>query len=219
MSDPDFSGIDPLRVPEARRRIAAITEYLALQAPNTSDSIRIAASIGLSRWQLQRLATAWRDHRDPKLLVFGSRGTTTRDYGIDHRAAEIGHAIIGRENGTARSATAIAVLIEEECARENVRPPSRPTIWSWLRKARADGRAQMTGSPRIAIGRLWFPLPVANEPTDAMPSLLAAVLLPERRIVAFRVSIDLDQPPSLTAVIDDLERLRSTGSVSSPTSA
>ena len=28
MNTPDFSGIDPLRVPEARRRVAALNEYL-----------------------------------------------------------------------------------------------------------------------------------------------------------------------------------------------
>lgn len=211
MSDPDYSGIDPLRVPEARRRIAAVSEYLALPSPNTADAIRLAATIGLSRWQFQRLAAAWRDHRDPKLLVFGKRGTSSRDYGIERKAADIARHIIDREVRSGKSATSIAILIEDECGRQNVSPPSRPTIWNWLRAARAKGGFEMAGPPRIVVGRLWFHLPVAGQPADNMPTLLAAVLLPERTIVAFQISITAGEPPSLKKVLDDLLRLRTSG--------
>ena len=45
MSEPDFSGIDPLRVPEARRRVATIEKFLELPAPTAADSQRFANSI------------------------------------------------------------------------------------------------------------------------------------------------------------------------------
>lgn len=76
MSEPDFSGIDPLRVPEARRRVEAIRRYLALEAPSSADTTRIASTIGLSRVQFGRLVRAWRDHRDAALLVVGKRGSS-----------------------------------------------------------------------------------------------------------------------------------------------
>ncbi|RUA15526.1 MAG: hypothetical protein DSY55_06135 [Clostridia bacterium] len=73
MSEPDFSGIDPLRVPEARRRVEAIRRYLALEAPSSADTTRIASTIGLSRVQFGRLVRAWRDHRDAALLYRACR--------------------------------------------------------------------------------------------------------------------------------------------------
>lgn len=70
MREPDFSGTDPLRLSEARRRIDALNPYPDLPSPRTVDATRIAASISLSRWQFQRLARVWREHRNPALLVW-----------------------------------------------------------------------------------------------------------------------------------------------------
>ncbi|MFD1949462.1 hypothetical protein ACFSGX_01610 [Sphingomonas arantia] len=210
MSEPDFSGIDPLRVPEARRRIAAINEYLALPDSTNADAVRIAGTIGLSRWQFQRLARAWRDHRNPSLIVVGKRGPSARDYGIDPRGAEIARDVI---DGAYRDATptAISIEIERRCGMEEVTPPSRPTVWAWVRRSRADSEGAIPGPGRIVIGRIWFHLPVEGQPAGAMPTLLAAVLLPERTIVAHRISTDPAHPPSVSDIVSDVAGLCTAG--------
>ena len=45
MPEPDFAGIEPARVPEAKRRLAAIDKYLSLPSPTGEDAIRLARSI------------------------------------------------------------------------------------------------------------------------------------------------------------------------------
>ncbi len=205
MSEPDFSGVDPLRVPEARRRIAVLDQYLALPSPTTADAVRLGQEIGLSRWQLQRLAAVWRDHRDVRLMVVGKRGASNRDYGIAPRAIEIANAVIA-SSATDRSVAELSVEIEAACAAEGLAPPSRPTIYTYVRKARSATPA--SGPARIVIGRLWFHLPVKDHPVDSMPTLLAAVLLPEGLIVAHRVSTDPLAPPSVADLVSEVADLR-----------
>ena len=204
MSEPDFSGIDPLRVPEARRRVAAIEAYLALPNPTSADTTRFGSSIGLSRVQFGRLARVWRDHRDARLLVIGKRGAATRDYGIDPRATEIATEVI-REAGTGATLARIAPEIERRCAEAGVSAPARSTINNWIRAARAG---TTEGPPRIVVGRIWFHLPVAGMPASAMPTLLAAVALPERIVLAHAVSTDPSTPPSVSELIDRLTAVR-----------
>ncbi len=204
MSEPDFSGIDPLRVPEARRRVAAIEAYLALPNPTSADTTRFGSSIGLSRVQFGRLARVWRDHRDARLLVIGKRGAATRDYGIDPRATEIATEVI-REAGTGATLARIAPEIERRCAEAVVSAPARSTINNWIRAARAG---TTEGPLRIVVGRMWFHLPVAGMPASAMPTLLAAVALPERIVLAHAVSTDPSTPPSVSELIDRLTAVR-----------
>lgn len=208
MSEPDFSGIDPLRVPEARRRIAVLDAYLALPSPTTADAVRLAQNIGLSRWQLQRLAAVWRDHRDPKLIVVGRRGAANRDYGIAPRAIVIANAVIA-DSALDRAVADVSAEIEATCAAEGVTPPSRPTIYSYVRKARAAAPA--TGPDRIVIGRMWFHLPVKYQQADAMPTLLAAVMLPEAIVIAHSTSTDPAAPPSVTELVTQVAGMRTPG--------
>lgn len=207
MSKPDFSGIDPLRLPEARRRIAAIEEYLKLPSPTTSDTARHAALIELSRWQFLRLVRVWREHRSAKLLVVGRRGKVTRQYSVDPRATAIMMQVIDETAGVADLADAAAV-IEKRCAAEGIAPPARATIYNNIREVRARSGGHIGGPPRIVIGRMWFHLPVEGQPATAMPTLLVAVLLPEREIVAYRISIDQLSPPSVEGLIQDLAAQR-----------
>ena len=94
MPEPDFAGIDPARVPEVKRRIGAVESYLSLPTPSGRDAIRLARSIGLTRYQFQRLVNAWCEHRDAKMLVVTKRGKASRDYGIDPRAKAIADEVI-----------------------------------------------------------------------------------------------------------------------------
>lgn len=209
MSEPDFSGIDPLRVPEARRRVAVLDEYLALAPASEEDVRRLAASIGISRSSFFRLAQVWRLHRQPSLLVIGKRGASSRDYGIHPKAVEIMNDVIAEAAPDAKLAATTAE-IRRRCAAEGVRPPSKQTIYNHARKARAAAPS-VDGPPRIAVGRMWFHLPVKGKPATAMPMLLVALALPERVIVAHRISTDPDMPPSVSDLIDEVAALRTPG--------
>ena len=215
MSEPDFSGIDPLRVPEARRRVAAIEEYLKLPAPTAADTQRFADSIGLSRVQFWRLARVWRDHRDARLLVIGKRGAAARKYNVDERAIAIAHAVIATAGAGATLAKA-APEIERLCAEASIAPPSRSTINNYIRAARAAASGPIDGPPRIVVGRMWFHLPVTGMPASAMPTLLAAVMLPERIVVAHEISVDPSSPPSVGVLIDALAAMRTPGAHARP---
>ena len=194
MSEPDFSGIDPLRVPEARRRVEAIRRYLALEAPSSADTTRIASTIGLSRVQFGRLVRAWRDHRDAALLVVGKRGPATRDYGVDTRALAIMQRAIA-ETGAETTLNALAAEIDQHCMARGIAPPARGTINNHLKKARARGGTAISGPPKIVVGRGWFHLPIVGVPHETMPMVLLAVALPERFILAFDVCLDASEPP------------------------
>ena len=203
MNEPNFSGVDPLRVPEARRRVAAIEQYLKLDDPKSADTLRFAETVGLSRNQFGRLARIWRDHRDARLLVIGKRGAATRQYNVDDRAIAISNAVIAEFGGTATLAR-VAPEIESRCAAAGVPSPARSTINNYIRAARATAGRPVEGPPRIVIGRMWFHLPVVGMPASAMPTLLVAVMLPERIVVAHEISLDPLSPPSVSEVIDAL---------------
>lgn len=213
MNEPDFSGIDPLRLGEARRRVAEITTYLQLPHRTIADADRHASNLGISRYQFYRLAKIWREHRKPSLLVGGLRGASSRDYGIPARAAEIAAEEIAAAGPTAELAT-IAVAVETRCAADGVAPPSRPTLWSWIMKARAESRAA-DGPPVVVIGRLWFHLPMKVAHSGEMPMALAAVLLPERLVVAHAVATDAS-PPAVGALISALAAQRAPGAPARP---
>lgn len=215
MEQSDFSGIDPLRIPEARRRVAALDDYLKLASPTTADTRWFGDSIGLSRTQFGRLARVWRAHRDPRLLVIGKRGAATRDYGVDPLATEIARCVIAKAGPDATLASA-APDIERQCFAAGVPPPARATINNHLRAALSASSSTAAGPPRIVIGRMWFHLPVAGMAAGSMPTLLAAVLLPERIVVAHSVSTDPDAQPSVDAIVGRLAGLRTAGATKRP---
>lgn len=209
MPEPDFAGIDPARVPEVKRRIRAVESYLSLPTPSGLDAIRLARSIGLTRYQFQRLVNAWREHRDAKMLVVTKRGKASRDYGISPRAKAIADEVIEADGASVRL-TKVAPIIERRCAEVGVKPPSRPTIYNWIRQRQSEA-LDANGAPRIVVGRMWPRLIVKGHP-DTFPLLLVAVALPEKSILAHRVSFDPERPPSVTGLVDDLFRKRSTDS-------
>ena len=215
MDEPDLSGIDPLRVPEARRRIAAIDAYLKLPDPTSADTQRFAETIGLSRVQFGRLARVWRDHCDARLLVIGRRGAANRKYNVDGVAIDISNAVIS-EAGVGTTLAAVAPEIERRCAEAGISPPARSTIYNYVRAARATAIQPAEGPPRIVVGRMWFHLPVAGLPADAMPTLLAAMMLPERIVVAHELSLDPANPPRIGALIEALAAERAAGAAPRP---
>jgi hypothetical protein len=63
---------------------------------------------------------------------------------------------------------------------------------------------------------MWFHLPVVGMPVSAMPTLLAAVALPERVVLAHAVSTDPATPPSVAGLIDRLASMRTSGAPRRP---
>ncbi len=211
----DLSGVDPARVPEARRRIKAIRTYLALEKPTTADAVRIGKNVGLSRWRFVRLAAAWRVHRDAKLLVMDRRNDSGPASSISPVAAGIVEKVI-REVGTGATLRSIAERIEARCADVGVDAPARPTVWRELRKTQAGGNGTVPGPPRIVIGRMWFHLVVEDQLPGTMPMALVAVILPERLIVARRVSVDPDLPLEVELLVDDVAGCQKAGGQARP---
>lgn len=212
----DYSGVDPMRLSEAKRRVEILEEYTQLLDATRADTEKFAKILNLSTIQFSRLVRTWRDHRNPSLLVISKRGTSTRNYGIADRAIEIAYHCIAAADADV-TVDQISAEIARQCEDENLRAPSRATIWNYLRKARATkGASADMGPPRIAIERIWVRIPVIDMPTTYMPTILVAVLLPERLIVAHDLSIDRETPPSVSKVITALARARSKGSEQRP---
>jgi|GEM_PF-3017847 len=197
--EPDYSGVNPLQLREARRRIEIINAYHRIQSPTVLDADRHSAELGLSRCRFYRLARTWRDHRDPTLLVKGASGPRNRDYGIDPTAAVISENVIA-ELGPSTDLIGVARVIEARCSREGVDPPSSATIWNYLQKARSQPRI-IGGPPSIIVGRFWFPWHVSDAPLNSIPMVLAAVMLPERAILVHELSTDDWRPPSVGSLI------------------
>ncbi len=202
MSEPDFSGVEPTRLVEARRRIAAIEQYLDLARPSGNDTVAAAASLDMTRWQFTRLVTAWRNHRDPAMLVRSRTGQSRRDYGMDSQAKRIAVDEI-RRVGMGAEISNVAPAVEAACRKLGIRPPSRPTIYNHILSERREGKLRFDGSPCIVIGRIWFQLPM--EGNDAtIPCALVAVALPERAILAHDIATSRLVPASLANVLDGL---------------
>lgn len=216
MQNFDYLGVDPIRLTEAKRRVAVLEEYTQLLDPTGAVTEEFACRLDLSKVQFNRLVRSWRDHRNPSLLVIGKRGPSSRKYGISGRAKEIAYHCIAAADADV-TVDQITAEIKRQCSDEELRAPSRATIWSYLRKARANAAANSeVGPPRILIERMWARVPIIDMPITYMPTVLVAVLLPERLIVAYDISIDREKPPSVIEVVSALARARSTGSDQRP---
>lgn len=202
MTEPDFSGVEPTRLVEARRRIAVIERYLDLTRPTGSDTVAAAESLGMTRWQFTRLVSAWRNHRDPTMMVRSRTGQSSRDYGVDGQAKRIASEEI-RRVGMRAEISNVAPAVEAACGKLGIKPPSRPTIYNQILVERREGSLSFDGPACIVIGRMWFQLPMAED-DGAIPSALVAVALPERVILAYDVTTARHTPASLVMVLDSI---------------
>jgi hypothetical protein len=210
MSKPDFSGVMPTRMAEAQRRIRVIEGYLAIQQPRGDDTVAAARELGISRWTFTRLATSWRNHRDPALLVRSPTGQTRRDYGIDRQAKAITIKAIQEAGFTAELSTVVPV-VERDCHAAGIKPPSRPTIYNYILAERRAGQLRFDETPCMVIGRMWFHIPLLGGTPNELPCALLAVALPERLVLAHAISPDRDSPPQINALIRDLLAKTSNG--------
>lgn len=200
MNEPDFSGVEPTRLAEACRRIEVVEAYLRIERPSGRQTIEAADSLGLSRWALMRLAQAWRDHRDPTMMVKSKRGPSTRDYGIDERSKAITREEI-RKIGMRADLSNVAPAVEGACAKLGIIPPSRPTIYNYILAERREGTLLYGRPPCLLIARMWFHLPSISDETTDLPCAILGVSLPERLVVAFSISTRREAPPQIGPVL------------------
>lgn len=203
MNEPDFSGVEPTRLAEARRRIGVIEDYLAIERPRGEQTNAAAGKLGLTRWQFMRLTHAWRDHRDPAMLVKSRTGPSKRDYGIDMNAKEVVIEVV-RKVGMGAEISNVAPEIESICQSEGIDPPSRPTVYNYILAERRQGDLRFDGSPCLVVGRMWFQLPTTGDAPNSMPCLLVVAALPERIIVSHSISSRSDAPPSVVHALGEL---------------
>ncbi|OBX18957.1 hypothetical protein A9995_10505 [Erythrobacter sp. QSSC1-22B] len=203
MTEPDFSGVEPTRLLEVHRRVSVIEDYLDIERPSGKQTVAAANSLGLTRWQFTRLAKAWRDHRNPTMLVKSKTGPSRRDYGIDERAKRIAHEEITKA-GMGAEISNVAPMIEAACRNIGINPPSKPTIYNYILQERREGNLRFDRPPCLIIGRMWFHLPLQDSAVNTMPCALLAVALPERAIVAHSISTQRALPSSVPQLLGDL---------------
>jgi hypothetical protein len=70
--------------------------------------------------------------------------------------------------------------------------------------------------PEILIAECVLKIPVQHDGGIAMPRVLLAMLLPERRILAADIAFDPDSPTSLTKVLEGVEKAEAPGAPQLP---
>lgn len=203
MNEPDFSGVEPTRLVEARRRIGVIEGYLDIEGPSGEQTTAAAESLDLTRWQFMRLTRAWRDHRNPAMMVKSRNGPSKRDYGIDKRVKQVALEAISKA-GMGAEISNVAPEIEAICKKMDIDPPSRPTIYNYILAERREGHLRFDRPPCLVVGRMWFHLPMLESAANSMPCALLGVALPERVVVAHAISAKRDAPPSVPHLLADL---------------
>ena len=193
----DLTGVDPARWPEIRRRVTILNDYVALRRPPQAVRRRFARRIGLSESQLMHLARVWRLGRDAARIPGAhSRTSVRKPRRIPARSVEIMRETIGELGSLARRKDVLAE-VTRRCAAEDVAVPSDSTISNMLAEARSEIEHPNDLEPEILIDECSVTLPVATGGASAMPRLLIAITLPQRRIVATEISFDPLRAPAI----------------------
>ena len=119
-----LATLPPTRWAEARRRLAELARYDAIDDPSGDDAHRAADRLGLTTRSFYRLAATYREARRGRARAGSRRG---RHSVVDARTDRVVAGVI-RDLG--RSATDAAVLVEAvaRCLREDVPAPSMTAV-------------------------------------------------------------------------------------------
>lgn len=183
MNETDFAGVEPLRLAEARRRAAIVDEYVSEEKRSVAETDQFARRMGVSRNQFYVIARAWRIYRDPARLGLKGGGGPPQGARLDTRA----NAILEEELAGAEDLKRLISNVQQRCTEEGIKPLHANTIRQRFRQ-RQVLTPFLDGPPRVLISRAWFVLPMQAPITSMPPMLVTATLLPERRIVAHRLS-------------------------------
>jgi hypothetical protein len=212
--DFDLVGINPMRWPEIRRRIAAVQEYVALPRPNAADRDRIAAELGLSRSTFLNLVRIWRMHRSPAKLagLSAKKGRARRTISSlpVTSVAEVQRTI--DDVGTTTSNTVIIREVRERLRKRRLTQPSDQTLTNMIAKARAEDTKDPPFEPQLLVAECSIALPVIWENQTVLARAILAVKVPERLVVGFDLSCDPQVPATpegllLRAGFTSLEQL------------
>jgi hypothetical protein len=202
MHDIDMSGVDPRRRPEIRRRIKAITTYLALGRKDGVERDRLAADLGLSPMTFLTLVKVWRDHGEAVRLAGAGlhRGRARKARTLPKSSLEaISDAI--RTLGTSARHADIVNETFRLCEERKTLRPSSGMVQYALMKARQRNPV-FNGPSGILIGRVVCKLPVTLHGNSLSPDLLLAVHSPEGKILSYALA-DPDSPASHLKVAID----------------
>ena len=194
----DLVGINPMRWPEIRRRIAAVREYVALPRPNAADRDRIAAELGLSRSTFLNLVRIWRMSRSPAKLagISAKKGQPrqTKSSLPVTSISEVQRAI--DEMGTTTSNAVIIREVRERLRKRRLTQPSDQTLTNLIAKARAEDTKNPPFEPQLLVAECSIGLPVTFANQVVLARAILAVTVPERLVVGFDLSCDPDRPPT-----------------------
>lgn len=218
MSRPEDSGVNPLRLPMALRRLAAIKKYLKLSNPTQQDTKEIAQSVGLSRSYFQTLVNAWLAHQDISLLVPKTDQKKGRGVRLNPRVYEILDEEV-RNPVHHFHGPSITAQIQLRCKGEGLPAPSSGLIAGRIRKAKAENPEANNPAPRIVVGRAWVKLPtrsIQGDEITAHPAVLLAVALPEGVVLNWRMALNDEQSPSMRDFVIDLVGGETLGALERP---
>lgn len=202
MKDLDLSGVDPLRWSEIRRRVATITDFLALEKPTPLQRDEHARRLGIGTKSFMRLVAIWEAHRQASLLdgagaIANHRLRKNRMPGATRQAVIDAATQLGPEARLAEIVARATVL----CKERDTPMVGRSAAWNVLMEARLSGVLGHAGKPEIIVGSLSARLPVLAGNCIALPRLDLAVLAPEGAIITYQLSVEPDQAPDRDLVM------------------
>lgn len=113
------------------------------------------------------------------------------------------HAILKEELVNADDLKRLIMTVQQRCVDEAIKPLHANTVRHWFRQKHVM-TPFLNGPPRVLIPRAWFILPMRQPISGMPPMLVMATLLPERRIVAHRLSFEGPDPQLPREVIADV---------------
>lgn len=185
MTSLDLTKVPPLHLSRALARAAAVQAYITSYHRNGAERDRIAAELGISPAAFLRLVQAWKAGKGAKGL--GSHAKSDKPRKLT-RAREITSGAIALHGATS-SLKVIKATVLAQCAKEQVRPPSRATIHNHLMEARAEAKPTHL-EPMIVAGEVLIRLPctTAAGDLDRLKLVLAAEVT-SRRILGYRATM------------------------------
>lgn len=190
MRDPDLSGIDPMRRAEARRRIAILDDYLAIQNPAHSQTEAAARKMGVKLSRFYEIVQRWRIRRDPALVGVGRRGyKASRSDGltdivkaiiqdaIEHLGADVPHLDIVRE-------------VSKRCADAGQNAPSIGAIWTYVMDSRSVRPLESPIDADLVIGRVGVKVPISAGDALHYPEVAIAAFIPTKEIVGVHIACE-----------------------------
>ena len=189
-----LEGIEPLRRSTVRNRLETLRDYSRLHNPTGEQTLAAAARYGVSRSRFYRIHRAWRVNGDGVAIGIADRG---RRRGAANKARmpdkETVSGIMRDVILSMANVSPIAEVTKEvrvRCAAAGVRPPSQATVHSDIMLARSELAVPIAEPAHIAFARCWLRLPVRDGGDVALPEVLIAMMLPQRRILSIAVSFD-----------------------------